>query len=156
MMPKMNGIELCKHLREDEKYNDTPIIFLTAKSEKEDLVEGFKLGAQDYIVKPYDADELLVRVSTQLHLKWKKQQLNEANEQLKELNAAKDLFFSIIAHDLKSPFFVLKTYSERLMNEVDAIGNKNAADMIKALYDASNQGRELLNNLLHWAMVANW
>ncbi|MCL4132427.1 UNVERIFIED_CONTAM: hypothetical protein GTU68_037303 [Idotea baltica] len=60
MMPKKDGFTLAKEVREKDK--ETPIIFLTAKSLKEDVLEGFKIGADDYISKPFNSEELLYRV----------------------------------------------------------------------------------------------
>jgi DNA-binding response OmpR family regulator len=60
MMPKKDGFTLAKEIRENNK--DIPIIFLTAKSLKEDVLEGFKIGADDYITKPFNSEELLLRV----------------------------------------------------------------------------------------------
>ncbi|MEL6140778.1 MAG: response regulator transcription factor [Bacteroidota bacterium] len=60
MMPKLSGFELAEKVR--EKDTDTPIIFLTAKSMKEDVLNGFKLGADDYITKPFNSEELLARI----------------------------------------------------------------------------------------------
>lgn len=64
MMPRKDGFELAKDIR--EKNNDVPIIFLTAKSMKEDVIEGFKRGADDYIKKPFDSSELLYRIQAVL------------------------------------------------------------------------------------------
>lgn len=61
MLPKMNGVELCQALREEEKV-ETPVLMLTAKGELDDKVEGFKAGADDYLVKPFAFVELLARV----------------------------------------------------------------------------------------------
>jgi two-component system, OmpR family, KDP operon response regulator KdpE len=63
MMPDMDGWEVCKRLRE---MSDVPIIFLTAKSEGKDVVRGLEMGADDYVVKPYDNDELVARVKAHL------------------------------------------------------------------------------------------
>ena len=60
MMPKKDGFTLAKDIR--DKDNDVPIIFLTAKSLKEDVIKGFKIGADDYIIKPFSIDELLLRI----------------------------------------------------------------------------------------------
>ncbi len=60
MMPKKDGFTLAKEIREKDK--DIPLIFLTAKSLKEDVLEGFKIGADDYITKPFNSEELLLRV----------------------------------------------------------------------------------------------
>lgn len=63
MMPDMDGWEVCKRLRE---MSDVPVIFLTARSEVRDVVRGLEMGADDYVVKPYDNDELVARVKAHL------------------------------------------------------------------------------------------
>jgi len=63
MMPDMDGWEVCKRLRE---MSDVPIIFLTARGEVRDVVRGLEMGADDYVVKPYDNDELVARVKAHL------------------------------------------------------------------------------------------
>jgi two-component system, OmpR family, response regulator VicR len=64
MMPKMDGITLAREIRKKDEF--TPIIFLTAKSTKEDTLEGYKVGADDYITKPFDIEELLARIEAVL------------------------------------------------------------------------------------------
>ncbi|MAE13679.1 two-component system response regulator [Candidatus Woesearchaeota archaeon] len=59
MMPKMNGFEVCKHVREDPDLAATKIIMVTSKTADRDEADGMKLGADDYIMKPFEADELL-------------------------------------------------------------------------------------------------
>lgn len=63
MMPDLNGIQVCRMLRADPVVKDTPIIFLTAKGDAEDRVKGLETGADDYITKPFDSRELLLRIS---------------------------------------------------------------------------------------------
>ena len=65
-LPDMDGFELCKTLRNDKITKDYPIIMLTAKGEDRDKIEGLKLGADDYITKPYNADELILRIKNLL------------------------------------------------------------------------------------------
>ncbi|MHB0859254.1 MAG: response regulator transcription factor [Anaerolineae bacterium] len=62
MMPGMNGIEVCRHMRANPEMRQTPILFLTAKGEITDKIEGFEAGADDYITKPFDLRELELRV----------------------------------------------------------------------------------------------
>ncbi len=81
-MPGMNGFEVCKRIRSDKKMNNLPVIFLSAESERESILKGFEVGAQDYVTKPFDNRELLARVKTQLDLKSKTENLEKINEWL--------------------------------------------------------------------------
>ena len=62
MMPELNGLQLCKIIRSDPKMRSTPIIFLTARGEAEDRVKGLESGADDYVAKPFNTKELILRV----------------------------------------------------------------------------------------------
>jgi len=81
MMPKKDGFTLAKEIRETDQ--DIPIIFLTAKSLKEDVLEGFKIGADDYITKPFNSEELLLRVQAVLRRSGTKA---DPQEEVKEFN----------------------------------------------------------------------
>lgn len=81
MMPKKDGFTVAKEIR--EKDQDIPLIFLTAKSLKEDVLEGFKLGADDYITKPFNSEELLLRVQAVLRRSGTKP---DPKEEVKEFN----------------------------------------------------------------------
>ncbi|MCP4147408.1 MAG: SpoIIE family protein phosphatase [bacterium] len=93
MMPGMNGFETCSQLKKIPEITHIPIIFLTAKSETQDILEGFKVGGVDFVSKPFHAQELLVRVRTQLDLKMSKDELIQKNKQLEAAYSAmeKDL-----------------------------------------------------------------
>jgi phosphoserine phosphatase RsbU/P len=69
MMPGIDGYEVCRKIKKEQKNKDLPIIFLTAKIDHESVIEGFKVGAVDYITKPFIKDELLARVKTHLEIK---------------------------------------------------------------------------------------
>lgn len=121
MMPEMDGFEVCEIIRRNAKYNDLPIIFLTAKTDNESIVKGFKLGAQDYVLKPFEASELLARVNTHIELRENKIKLKEvnnwlntkvkertaelrkANARLLKIDNARSHLFYLISNELKSP-----------------------------------------------------
>jgi len=93
MMPGMDGVEVCRQLKGDAKTRDTRIIFLTAKTQSEDIVKGFECGAVDYIAKPFNPTELIMRVRNHLALKkiqdlvaTKNLELEKKNEALETLN----------------------------------------------------------------------
>jgi len=81
-MPGMNGFEVCKRIRSDKGMSEIPIIFLSAESERDSILKGFEVGAQDFVIKPFDSRELLARVKTQLDLKSKTEKLEKVNEWL--------------------------------------------------------------------------
>ena len=84
MMPKLNGIEVVKRLRQDERYKLIPVILVTAKGSLEDKVRGLDAGADDYVVKPFDSFELLARVRSMLRIKQLRDSLEELNRSLAE------------------------------------------------------------------------
>lgn len=68
MMPICDGYDTCSIIKKDKRFNTIPVIFLTAKTEMDDIIKGFKVGAVDYITKPFNAEELLARVSVHVEL----------------------------------------------------------------------------------------
>jgi len=83
-MPVMDGYEVCAKLKEDPATRDIPVIYLTARTEPEDILKGFESGAVDYILKPFNATELIARVKTHLELKAKTEALKSINLHLEE------------------------------------------------------------------------
>ncbi|MBI4528223.1 MAG: response regulator [Deltaproteobacteria bacterium] len=84
MMPKMNGLEVVRRLKQEEKYRGIPVILLTAKASQEDKIRGLDAGADDYVVKPFDSFELLARVRSMLRIKQLHDSLDEWNRNLNE------------------------------------------------------------------------
>jgi CheY-like chemotaxis protein len=82
MMPEMDGFEVCERLKSDPATKNIPVIFLTAKTETENVVRGFELGAVDYVTKPFDTDELLARVNTHVGIKSKLAERDELESRL--------------------------------------------------------------------------
>lgn len=151
MMPEMDGYEVCERLKKNPGTKDIPVIFLTAKTDTESVLKGFELGAVDYVTKPFNAAELLARVKTHLELKWAKEDLRNSRDQLQELNATKDKFFSIIAHDLRNPFNALISGSEMLVHYFEELEQEQIKEFIGEINMASKQAFNLLGNLLEWA-----
>ncbi len=83
-MPEMDGYEVCASLKSDPLTRDIPVIYLTARTEPEDILKGFNTGAVDYILKPFNAAELMARVKTHLDLKDKTFELKRINSRLEE------------------------------------------------------------------------
>lgn len=112
MMPKKDGFSLAKDIRESDK--EIPIIFLTARAMKEDVIQGFKLGADDYITKPFSSEELLFRVQAILK---RSKQIVETQEDAKEYEIG-DFHFNF-------PLRIL-TFRGNGTEEVDNLSPKEA------------------------------
>ncbi|MGD2035784.1 MAG: hybrid sensor histidine kinase/response regulator [Bacteroidales bacterium] len=85
VMPKINGYQVCKHIRYSELNSKTPIIFITTRNDEKSIIDGFEKGAQDYIIKPFNEKELLARVNTQIELKKHRNKLEQLNLYLEEM-----------------------------------------------------------------------
>jgi signal transduction histidine kinase len=151
MMPDMDGLEVCSKLKQDVATKDIPIIFLTAKLEKKNVIKGLELGAVDYVTKPFNKKELMTRVNTHLKLKATEEQLKKTVDELKQANATKDKFFSIISHDLMNPFNTLMGMASILANDYDFIGADKRKKFINNILQASTTGYNLAENLLSWS-----
>ena len=127
-MPSMDGYEVCRKLKANEKTKKIPVIFLTSRSNRKDIIKGFLLGAQDYITKPFDIEELISRVDTHLELKLSREKLESVNQLLEEqvalrtrelnnayeklekamrelevLDVSKTEFLQILSHEIHTP-----------------------------------------------------
>ncbi|MCI5157721.1 MAG: response regulator, partial [Candidatus Electrothrix sp. AUS1_2] len=82
MMPELDGFETCRRIKADERLVDIPVIFMTALDTVEDKVTGFKAGGVDYITKPFQQTEVLIRINTHINMRKKAQKLKETQEEL--------------------------------------------------------------------------
>jgi two-component system, sensor histidine kinase and response regulator len=153
-MPEMNGYELCKFMKQQPHLQDVPVLFITAQSELSEIVEGFKVGAVDYVLKPFKTAELLARVQTHYDLKQardtiakKNQQLETLIEGLRRLNEEKSDVVGIAAHDLKNPITAIHGLAEILHTE-DNIPNDAMRAMLEQILSASSRMFSIVRGLL--------
>jgi len=93
-MPEMNGYEVCHKLKSQEHTAEIPVIFLSALDEVLDKVKAFEVGGVDYISKPYNNQEVLIRVKNQITLSWQQKKLIEQQKQLAEQNVQLQLLLA--------------------------------------------------------------
>lgn len=150
-MPEMDGFEVCKQLKENKETKHIPIIFLTARTEPDEIIKGFELGAVDYITKPFNNAELVHRVLTHLELKRSRDTIEKQNKELKKLNGAKDRLFSIISHDLRGPLGNFRDMLDILISRPNDFDSKSVNEILELLKDSANSTYNLLDNLLNWS-----
>ena len=115
MMPNMDGYEVCRQIKSDPLTHEILIIFLTAKTESEDIIKGFEQGAVDYLSKPFNRGELIARINTHLELKLSREKIQQQNKELIEATTLREDIDNIIRHDLKSPLNAILGYPQLLL-----------------------------------------
>lgn len=150
MMPGTDGFTLCRRLKEDQRFADIPVIFLTAKTDPDDLVEGFKAGGLDYITKPFNKEELLARVNNQISLAHARQEIIKQTEEIKKINQTKDRLYSVIAHDIKSPFSNISMLISTLAEGYLQPGSEEYEEILQSINSSTQETYALLENLLQW------
>lgn len=151
MMPELNGFDTAVILKKDPLTADIPIIFLTALNSPSDLVHGFQVGAHDFLTKPFNKEELIMRVMHQISLVAAKCYIIEQNEKLKRIISNRDKMYSVIAHDLRSPMASIRMVLNLCVNVVtpDMVGEEIFGLLDKANRE-SEETHDLLDNLLKW------
>lgn len=151
MMPDMSGFEVAQHLKSNPNTADIPIIFLTALNSTADIVKGFQVGANDFISKPFNKEELIIRVTHQISLVAAKRLILSKTEELQRTIAGRDKLYSVIAHDLRSPMGSIKMVLNMLILNLPS--EKIGAEMYELLTMANQTTEDvfsLLGNLLKW------
>ena len=151
MMPDINGFDTAVILKKDERTRDIPIIFLTALNTPQDLVHGFKVGANDFLTKPFNKEELVMRVNQQISLVAAKRIIEKQNAELKATLTNRDKMYSVIAHDLRSPMASIRMVLNLV---VSSVSPETVGPELYTLLDQANRETEdvhdLLDNLLKW------
>ena len=151
MMPDLNGFDTAVILKKDPETKEIPIIFLTALNNPSDLVKGFQVGANDFLTKPFNKEELVMRVMHQIQLVAAKRIIVRQNEELKRTISNRDKMYSVIAHDLRSPMASIRMVLNLAVNVVskDVVGEEIFGLLDKANRE-SEETHDLLDNLLKW------
>ncbi len=153
MMPGMSGYKVCRQLKENPGLKEVPVIFISALSDSYDIVKALNLGGVDYITKPFQAEEVIARVNTHYKLYQQSLELKKQRKELQELNATKDKFFSIIAHDLRGPFNGFLGLTQLMAEELENLTSEEIKDFTLSMRNSAADMFRLLENLLEWARM---
>ncbi len=153
MMPDLDGYGVCEELKNTEITKNIPILFLTAKVATEDLVHGFLVGGADYIKKPIQKEEVLIRVRTQLLLRKYSKEKDNLILKTVESNRTKSEFMARMSHELRTPMNAILGFSQLLM--VDAQNEKATTreNDIARIIKAGKHLLDLINEVLDLSQI---
>ena len=176
MMPGIDGFETCRRLKQNPTTQDIPIIFMTAVADTASKVKGLKLGAVDYIVKPFQRDEVLARISTQLrlrqeiqertaaqaalqaltqeleqHIEQRTAQLKLAKEAAEVASRVKSQFLESMSHELRTPLNGILGYAQILQRSQSVTQEDKKG--VSIIYQCGTHLLTLINDILELATI---
>jgi len=153
VLPGINGFETCRQLRLRHGDEAAPVIFITAKSESADIVEGLSAGGVDYLPKPIRAREALARIRAHLQIRALLAEQRRLVDQLSKANAAKNKFLGMAAHDLRNPLASIRGLAEFLRDGTLGPLTPDQRDLACTIHAASQDMLQLVNELLDVAVI---
>ena len=148
MMPELDGYGVLTQLRQNSDTATIPVIFLTAKSNWSDLRKGMELGADDYLTKPFQTEQLLQAVNTRLD----KQAISDQQTQQKLNTLSRSISFSL-PHEINTPLNHILGISNLLIEEYDILSRKESLEMLTSINKAGKRLHELTINFLMYAEI---
>lgn len=168
-MPGMDGFEVCRQIRSKSRYDNLPVIFLTAAVERDHVLRGFELGAQDYITKPFDSRELIMRVNTHLHLKHSMEELAHLNQTLEEKvrdrtrelldaknkaeesNRLKSHFLMNVSHEIRTPMNGILGFTSLLQHM--NLKDDQKDQYISIIHKSGQRLLDTVNDLIEMSLI---
>ncbi|GAA6621822.1 ATP-binding protein [Scytonema sp. NUACC26] len=182
-MPEMDGYEVCQQLKADSTTCDIPVIFLSALNQTLNKVKAFNVGGVDYITKPFQVEEVLVRVKNQLSIQLLHKKLLEQNAllqkenyerqqeiterleaerkleqlaaELKRSNQELETFAYVAAHDLQEPLRAVTGYTQLLVDEYKDRLDESALEYMDLIVDGASRMQQLIQDLLAYSRVSS-
>ena len=168
MMPKLDGLGLLAKLRSLPEIKNTPVILLSARAGEEAKIEGMQAGADDYLVKPFSAKELVARVDANIRIhvarrtteQMLEEEVRKRTLELKELNISlqasnNDLqqFAHVASHDLKEPIRKVKTFTWMLKNDPDTRFSEKGELYMGKIDSAAQRMSSMIDGVLNYSML---
>ncbi|NJL66592.1 MAG: response regulator [Microcoleus sp. SM1_3_4] len=175
MMPEMDGFELLRSLRADPQTQAIPIVLLSARAGEEWRVEGLEIGADDYLIKPFSARELLARVDAHLQLAQMRreviyqeevtrevqamndrleQQVSARTAQLEAVNEELEAFASAVSHDLRTPLRYINSFADRLRDKLESAQvDAKSLQSLSIIAQSARSAEKMVADLLEFSRL---
>ncbi|MCA9906186.1 MAG: response regulator [Anaerolineae bacterium] len=142
MMPQMDGLQFLHEVRKDPRFTAIPFIFLTARGEKSDIHRGKRMGVDDYIVKPFDTDDLLIAVESRLRR-------HEALQavQVNAIAAVKHNILNVLNHEFRTPLTYIVAYAD-MLNQPEALSHDEILSFLHGVNSGAVRLRRLVENFI--------
>jgi len=150
MMPGLDGFEVCRRIKEDEKTRAVPVVMVTALREKEHRIRALEAGADDFISKPVDQTELFLRVKSLLRIKTyhddlrrNYSELADMHAKLRELEKAKEGLTHMVIHDLSSPLMAISSIVQLVLMDQKGFSEKQVQFLRTSLDQCQDLNRQI-------------
>ncbi len=144
MMPKMDGIQFLKEVRKENRWFSIPFIFLTAKGERSDVHRGMRLGVDDYVIKPYDPGDLLVKIESRLE---RHRELNRVHNS--GMATLKRQILTMLNHEFRTPLTFVVAYADMLNNPGEQeLSQEEMISYISGITAGADRLRNLIENFI--------
>ena len=155
MMPGIDGYQTCERIKNQERTRDIPVIFMSARSDPQDKVRGFRVGAVDYVDKPVHKEEVLARINANIAVRRMQREMHQQQEQLLRRNEELDAFSHMVAHDLRDSLNKVLGYAEILLEQpVPSWEPREVLDLVK-IRDCALRMEEVINSMLELARISH-
>lgn len=143
-LPGMDGYDVCRHFKADERLRAIPILFLSALTSMEEIAKGFNVGAVDYITKPFREAEVLARVRNHLDLSRAYRQLAQQHVYLQELERQRDIYVHMLVHDMRSSLMAMNCH----LRAIESCGAKRLSEDDQASFYAVMESTRTLSHMV--------
>jgi signal transduction histidine kinase len=153
MLPGIDGFETCRRLKLTYGTACAPVIFITARVESDDVVQGLAAGGVDYLPKPFKPREVLARIRAHLQNRILAERQQQLVAQLSDANAAKNRFLGMAAHDLRNPLASIRGLAEFLIDGTVGPITPEQMNLVRTIHGASQSMLDLVSELLDLATI---
>ena len=148
MMPGLDGFKVCRRLKENPGTAQSPVLMVTSLADRENRLRGIEAGANDFLNKPIDGRDVVLRTRNAVHTKKLYDQLQDRNDQLRELESMRDSLVHMIVHDMRSPLTAMQGFLE-LLEMMDGDGlSDNGAGFLRQARDSTDNLIDMVSSLL--------